>query len=89
MTVYVFVSQWGDGDRFERSVYAKAFADRDDAYAWLDNEKRQALTMLSDEYPKNKINEPEDEEVNNETHCLIEADGYSDWWEGYFEEQEI
>lgn len=86
-TVFNYISEWGNGSKFEGDVVAQAYGSQKEAQDRLKADYEQARTSFD------KVGYDE-EETNIETdedgmRIAIDANTFDDWWEGKIIEQEV
>ena len=82
--VFVYLSVWEEGDKFEGGAVAVAFGTEEEALKRLKADKKEALEMLNEHYDKEDISTSE-----CKYRIEISADDYSDCWTGEIHEQDM
>lgn len=86
-TVYNYISEWGNGDKFEGSVIAQAYGSKEEAQARLKADFKQAQTSFKNAgYDDDEINVEYDDD---DTRIMLDSYEFADWWEGTILEQEV
>lgn len=86
-TVYNYISEWGNGSKFEGDVVAQAYGSKEEAQARLQADYEQATTSFKNAgYDDDETNV----EIDDDNMCImLDANEFDDWWEGKITEQEI
>jgi hypothetical protein len=86
-TVYNYISEWGNGNKFEGSVTAKAYGSKEEAQEYLKADYEQARTSFENVgYDDDETNvEIDDDNMR----IMLDANEFDDWWEGTILEQEV
>jgi len=88
--VYVYTSQWNEGEAFAGEVIAEAFTTLSAAQDRLCADANQAIELISNEYGDYYEQEAGDDYDPTMERLIGDSDEYQrDWWEGKIIEQEI
>ena len=86
-TIYNYISEWGNGNKFEYGVAVKAFGSKKEAQVQLNADYEQARESFD------KVGYDE-EEINTEIdddglRIMIDANQFDDYWEGKIQVEKI
>ena len=86
--VYTLTSHWHNGEHFEGEITTKVYADKEKAIKFLNEKAKDAKYYLSKRYDEEDILIEGNQGITN-THIIVDANEYADYWEGWVEEQTI
>lgn len=86
-TIYIYISEWDNGNEFEGDVAVKAFGSKEEAQAQLQADYEQARESFDKVgYDEKEINTEIDEDG---LRIMIDANQFDDYWEGKIQVEEI
>ena len=86
-TIYIYISEWDNGNEFEGDVAVKAFGSKEEAQAQLQadyEEARESFDKVG--YDEKEINTEIDEDG---LRIMIDANQFYDYWEGKIQVEEV
>ena len=86
-TIYIYISEWDNGNEFEGDVAVKAFGTKEEAQAQLKADYEQARESFDKVgYDEKEINTEIDEDG---LRIMIDANQFDDYWEGKMQVEEV
>ena len=86
-TIYIYISEWDNGNEFEGDVAVKAFSSKEEAQAQLKADYEEARKSFNEVgYDEEEINTETDEDG---LRIMIDANQFDDYWEGKIQVEEV
>ena len=86
-TIYIYISEWDNGNEFEGDVAVKAFGSEEEARAQLQADYEQARKRFDEVgYDEKEINTDIDDDG---LRIMIDANQFDDYWEGKIQVEEV
>jgi hypothetical protein len=82
--VYTLTSVWNNGEHFEGEIATTVYANKALATSVLLAKSQEAIQQLLKRYDEEDINVE-----MREDYIMVEADNYTDYWEGTIVEQTV